>query len=148
MTAHRNEHLQHSRHARVTGIIQSGGTADDVARLLDIDRDAAISAMSRARAWHAAHPGDHRVHAVGVALPVDIILGGPACAGVDPELFFIGDHRGAHNTYDQARRVCAACEVRLPCAEYAIADASLAGMWGGLDPQERVAIRRQKRGTT
>jgi WhiB family redox-sensing transcriptional regulator len=148
VTAHRNGHLHHSRHARVTGITQSGGTADDVARLLGIDRDAAIAAMSRARVWHKQHPGDHRAHAVAVALPADVIKGEPACAAVDPELFFIGDARGWHNTYEAARQVCAGCEVRNPCAEYAIADASLAGMWGGLAPNERDAIRRRKRGTT
>jgi WhiB family transcriptional regulator, redox-sensing transcriptional regulator len=138
-------HLQHSRHARVTGIIQSGGTTDDVMRLLCLDRDNATAAIARAKEWHRRNPGDHRHHAVGIALPADVIKGEPACAGVDPELFFIGDYRGAHNTYDAARTVCAACEVRAACAEYAIADASLHGLWGGLDPQERADIRRMKR---
>ena len=140
------DHLSHSRHARVIGITQSGGTTEDVMRLLMLDRDNAIAAIGRAKEWHRRHPGDHRVHAVSPSLPVEVIKGGPACAGTDPELFFIGDYRGAHNTYDAARRVCATCYVRNPCAEYAIADASLAGMWGGLDPQERVEIRRMKRG--
>jgi WhiB family redox-sensing transcriptional regulator len=144
MTRH-HEHLTHSRHARVTGITQSGGGVEDVMRLLDLDRESAVTAMSRARDWHRRNPGDHRHHAVSPSLPVEVIKGGPACAGVDPELFFIGDHRGAHNTYDTARRICATCEVRVPCAEYAIADPSLHGLWGGLDPQERIDIRRMKR---
>ena len=145
MTAHTNPHLHHSRHARVTGIVQSGGTADDVARLLQLDRDAAISAMSRARDWHRRHPGDYTAHAIAAGLPREVILGGPACAEVDPELFFLGDLRGKENTYDHARKVCLRCPVRLPCAEYAIADPALAGMWGGLTPQERVDLRRQRR---
>jgi len=140
-------HLHLSRHAQVTGILQAGGAVDDVARILGLDRDHAQKAIERAREWHQRNPGDHRHHAVPPALPPEVVNGGPACAEVDPELFFIGDQRGAHNTYDQARRVCAACHVRAPCAAYAVADQSLAGMWGGLTPQERDAIRRQKRGT-
>jgi WhiB family redox-sensing transcriptional regulator len=43
-----------------------------------------------------------------------------------------------------AKKVCAQCFVRAECAEYAIADASLEGIWGGLSMLERRAIRRER----
>jgi WhiB family redox-sensing transcriptional regulator len=139
-----NPHLRHTRHAQVTGILQSGGTARDVARILGLTPDLAEQAIYRARKWHRRHPGDHTGSAVPLGVPLQVIRGGPACAEVDPELFFIGETRNADAGVDAAaRKVCAGCPVRTPCAEYALADPSLHGIWGGLSADERRDMRRR-----
>jgi WhiB family redox-sensing transcriptional regulator len=44
--------------------------------------------------------------------------------------------------YQRARKVCAACPVRDTCAEYACTNNEQHGMWGGLSPEGRRAVRR------
>jgi len=44
---------------------------------------------------------------------------------------------------DPARRVCAACAVRLECLRCGLADETLTGVWGGTSHQERHAARRR-----
>jgi WhiB family redox-sensing transcriptional regulator len=59
------------------------------------------------------------------------------CAQVDPEIFFPpGDDPAT-----EARRICAHCPVRRPCLDYALAAGEEYGIWGGLDPEERRALR-------
>ncbi len=41
-----------------------------------------------------------------------------------------------------ARAVCAGCSVREECLDYAMADESLSGVWGGMTERERKAMRR------
>jgi WhiB family redox-sensing transcriptional regulator len=65
------------------------------------------------------------------------------CAEIDPELFF-PEGRGIHTVRD-ARRICAACEVRDQCLAYAIEHPELEGVWGGLTEKERREPRRQLR---
>ncbi|MFE0844910.1 WhiB family transcriptional regulator [Streptomyces rochei] len=61
----------------------------------------------------------------------------PLPCRVDPEAFFVKDeHAGP------AKWLCAPCAYREPCAEYAIADPTLDGVWGGLTRSERRALRR------
>ena len=56
------------------------------------------------------------------------------CAEVDSDLFF--PDKG-HSTAP-AKRVCMACEVRVQCLEYALANGERHGVWGGLSyPQRR-----------
>lgn len=66
-----------------------------------------------------------------------------ACGEVDPELFFV--ERGRSSA--PAKRICAGCPVRLPCLELALSAAgSYAddhGIYGGLTPRERLALRRR-----
>ncbi|MCM1939485.1 WhiB family transcriptional regulator [Streptomyces sp. G3] len=38
--------------------------------------------------------------------------------------------------------MCAPCAYRGPCAEYAIGDPTLQGVWGGLTTRDRRALRR------
>jgi WhiB family transcriptional regulator, redox-sensing transcriptional regulator len=58
------------------------------------------------------------------------------CVGENPEIFF-----PAHgDPGEEARRVCALCSVRARCLEYAIG-ADEFGVWGGLDQDERRALR-------
>lgn len=42
------------------------------------------------------------------------------------------------------KEVCGVCPVRAECLEYAVADPSLIGIWGGTSPKQRVAIRRER----
>ena len=62
------------------------------------------------------------------------------CAEVDPDLFF-AEGKGNHTVRD-ARRVCAACEVRAQCLAYALEHPELEGVWGGLTEKERREPRR------
>lgn len=63
-----------------------------------------------------------------------------ACVGTDPEAFF--PEKGQPS--NAARRVCAGCEIRVACGEYAIVRPELTGLWGGMGERERQAIRRQR----
>jgi len=62
------------------------------------------------------------------------------CLGVDPDLFF--PERGASTR--EAKGVCAGCEVRLECLEYALGNGEKFGIWGGLSERERRRLRRQR----
>ncbi|MGZ4712361.1 MAG: WhiB family transcriptional regulator [Acidimicrobiia bacterium] len=62
------------------------------------------------------------------------------CLGVDPDLFF--PERGASTR--EAKGVCAGCEVRLDCLEYALCNGEKFGIWGGLSERERRRLRRQR----
>jgi WhiB family redox-sensing transcriptional regulator len=62
------------------------------------------------------------------------------CMGVDPDLFF--PERGASTR--EAKAVCAGCEVRVECLEYALANGEKFGIWGGLSERERRRLRRQR----
>jgi len=44
-----------------------------------------------------------------------------------------------------AKTICAGCPVRTECLEYAIADATLVGVWGGTSETERDHIRYRRR---
>ncbi|WP_339121130.1 WhiB family transcriptional regulator [Pseudonocardia sp. D17] len=62
------------------------------------------------------------------------------CAQTDPESFF--PEKGGSV---RAKRICAGCEVRAECLEYALAQDERFGIWGGLSERERRPLRR---GTT
>jgi WhiB family transcriptional regulator, redox-sensing transcriptional regulator len=61
------------------------------------------------------------------------------CAQTDPEAFF--PEKGGSTR--EAKRICAGCEVRAECLEYALTFDERFGIWGGLSERER---RRLKRG--
>lgn len=63
-----------------------------------------------------------------------------ACLNVDPELFF--PERGASTR--EAKSVCAHCEVKAECLEYALVNGEKFGIWGGLSERERRRLRRQR----
>ena len=56
-----------------------------------------------------------------------------ACCGTDLDVFF--PERG--ESAGPARQVCAACQVRKPCLEYALSNRITSGIWGGLTVRER-----------
>jgi WhiB family transcriptional regulator, redox-sensing transcriptional regulator len=73
----------------------------------------------------------------GVELPW---LPGALCAGEDPGLWFAG---GAGR--EQARAVCARCPARVECLEWALDFSEPVGVWGGTTPEERAALRWDRR---
>lgn len=69
-----------------------------------------------------------------------------ACQGLNPNLF----HPACNQPLvaRQARQVCNGCPVRTDCAEYAINDPNLQGVWGGMSVRERQRIRQHRRSET
>ncbi|MHA6667375.1 WhiB family transcriptional regulator [Homoserinimonas sp. A447] len=61
------------------------------------------------------------------------------CAQTDPEAFF--PEKGG-STRD-AKKICASCEVRVQCLEYALANDERFGIWGGLSERERRKLRKK-----
>ncbi|MCL2782448.1 MAG: WhiB family transcriptional regulator [Propionibacteriaceae bacterium] len=61
------------------------------------------------------------------------------CAQTDPEAFF--PEKGGSTR--EAKRVCAKCEVRQPCLEYALNHDERFGIWGGTSERDRRRLRRQ-----
>jgi WhiB family redox-sensing transcriptional regulator len=69
-----------------------------------------------------------------------------ACIGEDPELFFpIGTTGPAIRQAKRAKAVCGRCPVRGECLRWALDSCQDAGVWGGLDEEERREIRRERR---
>jgi WhiB family transcriptional regulator, redox-sensing transcriptional regulator len=69
-----------------------------------------------------------------------------ACYDTDPELFFpIGNAGPALLQLERAKQVCAGCQVRILCLEWALATGQDAGVWGGTGEDERRALRRLRR---
>ena len=62
------------------------------------------------------------------------------CRGADADLFF--PERGASTR--KAKAICAACDVRQECLDYAIASGEKFGIWGGMSERERRRVRRQR----
>jgi WhiB family redox-sensing transcriptional regulator len=64
-----------------------------------------------------------------------------SCRQQRPAVFFPSDGVGV----DSARRVCAACPVKEPCLEYALAERIDHGVWGGASERERRRILKARR---
>lgn len=68
------------------------------------------------------------------------------CIDEDPELFFpVGSGAPAIAQAERAKAVCRACPVIDTCLAWALATCQDAGVWGGLDEEERREIRRTRR---
>jgi WhiB family redox-sensing transcriptional regulator len=66
------------------------------------------------------------------------------CRDTDPDLFFpVGTTGQALVQISMAKQVCGECPVAEPCLEYALETNQDAGIWGGLDEEERRDIRRR-----
>ncbi len=73
-------------------------------------------------------------------------VGEARCIGQDPELFFpVGTSAPALTQVDEAKAVCAGCPVRVDCLEWSLQTCQDAGVWGGLDEEQRREIRRARR---
>lgn len=67
-----------------------------------------------------------------------------ACRDEDPELFFpIGNTGPALAQIEEAKKVCARCEVAEPCLQWALESGQEAGVWGGMSEDERRALKRR-----
>ena len=66
------------------------------------------------------------------------------CLDEDPDLFFpVGSTGPAVGQTLEAKGVCRQCEVRQQCLTWALAEGLDDGVWGGLDGDERRALRRR-----
>ena len=70
-----------------------------------------------------------------------------ACRQMGSDLFFPAGERddAAVAQTAGAKQVCARCRVRLHCLTYALVANPEDGIWGGLGPSERRALRRARR---
>lgn len=67
-----------------------------------------------------------------------------ACLTVDPELFFpVGNTGPAVDQIEKAKAVCARCTVTEMCLQYAMDTSQDSGVWGGLNEDERRALKRR-----
>lgn len=63
----------------------------------------------------------------------------------DPELFFpISTAGPALGQVARAKAVCASCQVRQECLDFAIATTQVHGVWGGTTEEERRRLRRRR----
>ncbi len=67
-------------------------------------------------------------------------LPGALCDQTDPEAFF--PEKGGSNR--AAKAVCTACDVRLPCLEWALANHEQDGIWGGLSALQRKKLLKNR----
>ena len=61
------------------------------------------------------------------------------CLQADPDTFF--PEKGGSTR--EAKRICAGCEVRTDCLEYALANDERFGIWGGFSERERRRLKRR-----
>jgi WhiB family transcriptional regulator, redox-sensing transcriptional regulator len=61
------------------------------------------------------------------------------CAQTDPEAFF--PEKGGSTR--EAKKVCASCDVRAQCLEYALENDERFGIWGGLSERERRRLKKR-----
>lgn len=73
-------------------------------------------------------------------------IAGARCVDEDPELFFpTGSGDDALRQTQRAKTICRACPVREDCLEWSLVTCQDAGVWGGLDEEQRREIRRRRR---
>lgn len=82
-----------------------------------------------------------------IAEPTPEWMASAECAGCDPELFYPDGTKGrkAREQTAAAKKVCSVCRVRVECLLYALNQGEEWGIWGGLDEDERFAVRRGRR---
>ncbi len=71
-----------------------------------------------------------------------------ACRGEDTALFFAPSYFERREEKEareaRAKAICAGCQVRLECLEYALRIREPHGVWGGLNESERRAVLRAR----
>jgi WhiB family redox-sensing transcriptional regulator len=68
-----------------------------------------------------------------------------ACSTADPELFFpISASGPAVRQVARAKAICAHCQIRRECLDYALDTGSVMGVWGGTTENERRLLRRRR----
>lgn len=66
------------------------------------------------------------------------------CSKHDPELWFPETYNLGQGWL--AKKICSECPVKIQCLEYAMTNRIVFGIWGGLTPQDRHRMHRQKGG--
>jgi WhiB family redox-sensing transcriptional regulator len=67
-----------------------------------------------------------------------------ACSTTDPELFFpISSSGPGFRQVKRAKAICARCEIRQACLDYAIDVGSVQGVWGGTTEGERRLLKQR-----
>jgi WhiB family transcriptional regulator, redox-sensing transcriptional regulator len=66
------------------------------------------------------------------------------CREIGTEIFF-PEKETSSSDYAAAVRICRKCEIRQKCLDYALADADLVGIWGGVGWKRRQIMRRKKK---
>jgi len=64
----------------------------------------------------------------------------PVCESIDPELFFLPDTPGATRYPVVLAGICASCEAKTECLEYAL-KWDVDGYWGGTTEADRRRLR-------
>ena len=68
-----------------------------------------------------------------------------ACLYHDAELFFpVGTNAAAVLQADEAKTVCAGCDVRTECLDSALERGIVEGIWGGTTEEERKRMKRRE----
>lgn len=73
-----------------------------------------------------------------------------ACRGEDVDAFFPegqGQPASVFRAHTSVARFCDSCTVRAACLNYALANPSLQGWWGGVSPRERRELLRRGKQT-
>jgi hypothetical protein len=65
------------------------------------------------------------------------------CGQTDPEIFF--PNTGDQGAAKKAKEICRQCEVQKDCLAWALANEEEFGVWGGLTPKERRALKQRGR---
>ena len=69
-----------------------------------------------------------------------------ACLSADPDLFFpISSAGPAERQIARAKLICAGCQVRRECLDFALTHHQVYGIWGGTTPEDRQRDRRRQR---
>jgi WhiB family redox-sensing transcriptional regulator len=67
------------------------------------------------------------------------------CAGMETDLFFpIGNTSPAKIQTSEAKKICASCDVKDECLEFAMRTDEKNGIWGGHTEDERRALKRSR----
>ncbi len=68
--------------------------------------------------------------------------GGEPCSTTDPDMWVPERHSGWADAV-KAKRLCKTCPTFNPCLSFALADASLEGIYAGTTTKERQQMRRR-----
>jgi len=60
------------------------------------------------------------------------------CSQTDPDAFFPEVGKSSR----EAKSICSRCEVSIQCLDFALADLTLLGVWGGLSHLERRQLKK------
>lgn len=68
-----------------------------------------------------------------------------ACMSADPDLFFpISTSGPALSQVEQAKAICAGCQVQQLCLDFALETGQVHGVWGGSTAEERQRVRQRR----